>query len=157
VDNKDAVTSARRVLARERSAEAAARVLVERAVNLKSTDNVSVLLVCLHDRSITLPKTNSMLFRRLREDGGGGSRCGTPSGTNTPVGAATPAGGTPRGDRLGAPGGSSRGTPTPQQPPQQPPPTQQQQQQQPTGMPPLAPVASAAQQPPPNLGALALD
>ncbi len=81
VDNSEAVAAARRCMAREKDASAVARALVDRAVRCKSADNVSVVAVCLHDRGIALPKTNSMLFRRMqlsgdaRPGGAGGSGC----------------------------------------------------------------------------------
>ncbi|KAI8474079.1 MAG: phosphatase 2C-like domain-containing protein [Monoraphidium minutum] len=110
VDNFEAVTSARRTLAREKDAGACARALAERAVRQESADNITVVVVCLHDRGISLPKTNSMLFRRLGLSTGGGgggadgSRPATPGTTPggsacaTPAPAASPTGPGPRCD-----------------------------------------------------------
>jgi serine/threonine protein phosphatase PrpC len=94
VENSEAVTAARRTMAREKDAGACARALVDRALRRNSTDNISVVVVALHDRGISLPKTNSMLFRRLA-GADGGSRPATPAGSApaTPVPAGSPAGG----------------------------------------------------------------
>jgi serine/threonine protein phosphatase PrpC len=107
VDNSEAVTAARRCLAREKDAGACARVLADRAVRHESLDNISVVVVCLHDRGVSLPKTNSMLFRRLQAGsgcaaggGGGGSGGGGGCGAD---GASRPA----------TPGGSGGATPAP--------------------------------------------
>lgn len=62
--NRDAVQTIRRSLASECSAEVAAAALVRRAMQLGSSDNVSALVVLLHDRPILLPKSNSRLFSR---------------------------------------------------------------------------------------------
>ncbi|KAF8057765.1 Nek1 [Scenedesmus sp. PABB004] len=91
--------AAARVLA-ERAAESA-RALVERALRRSSSDNISVITLLLHGRGISLPKSNSMLFRRSALAGlpGGADspRCSTPcSGLSTPA-VATPRSGTPVG------------------------------------------------------------
>lgn len=105
VTNSEAVTAARRSLARERTAAAAARTLVERAMRCASTDNVTVLVVKLHERAIALPKTNSMLFRKQQSLSAVG--CGSEGGSGPPsrAGSATPSScaspallATPRGD-----------------------------------------------------------
>jgi len=94
VDNSEAAATARRVLAREKDASTVARMLSDRAVRHNSTDNISVVVVCLHDRGVALPKTNSMLFRRLQlSDGGGGSRPVTPVGGGVLGGGGAAAGG----------------------------------------------------------------
>ena len=64
VSSAEAVTAARKSLAADRDAAAAAAVLVERAKQLGSTDNISVVVVLLHGRAITLAASNSRLFRR---------------------------------------------------------------------------------------------
>jgi hypothetical protein len=96
VDNSEVIQVARRTLAGSRSdpqgpASAASRALVDRALRRSSSDNISVILLLLHGRPITLPKSNSMLFKRstLQNLGGADSpRCSTPcSGVSTPVAA----------------------------------------------------------------------
>jgi protein phosphatase 2C family protein 2/3 len=81
VGNSEAVTTARRSLASSRSAETCARALVDRAQRQRSSDNISVVVLCLHDRAISLPKTNSRLFsrRQLAGDGSDSPRCNTPN------------------------------------------------------------------------------
>jgi serine/threonine protein phosphatase PrpC len=64
VSSIEAVTAARKSLAAKRDAAAAAALLVERAKQLGSTDNISVVVMRLHGRPITLPTSNSRLFRR---------------------------------------------------------------------------------------------
>jgi protein phosphatase 2C family protein 2/3 len=60
----EAVTAARKSLAAKRDASAAAALLVERAKQLGSADNISVVVMLLHGRPITLAASNSRLFRR---------------------------------------------------------------------------------------------
>jgi hypothetical protein len=144
IDNSEAVTAARRVMAREKDAAACARALADRAVRRGSTDNISVVVVALHDRGIALPKTNSMLFRRLpsgsscgglrRESsagacGGGDGECAAP-GAACGAGAADAAAGAGADDKAATPAGSTCATPaggasrsgTPPPPPPTPPP-----------------------------------
>jgi hypothetical protein len=96
VDNAEVIQVARRALAVGRSdpqgpASAASRALVDRALRRSSSDNISVIMLLLHGRPITLPKSNSMLFKRstLQLQGLSGAdspRCSTPcSGVSTPV------------------------------------------------------------------------
>ena len=77
VSNKEAVVTARKSLASSRDPEACARALVDRAQRQQSSDNISVVVLCLHNRAISLPKTNSRLFL------GAGSRRQL-SGTDSP-------------------------------------------------------------------------
>jgi serine/threonine protein phosphatase PrpC len=60
----DAVAAARKSLAQHKDATAAAEALIERAVKLGSDDNISVVVLLLHDRDIVLPTNNSRLFAR---------------------------------------------------------------------------------------------
>jgi serine/threonine protein phosphatase PrpC len=86
VDNSEAVAAARRCMARDGDAGAAARALVDRAVRQSSTDNISVVVVRLHDRGISLPHTNSMLFRRPQEpSSSASSRPATPGSRGCPA------------------------------------------------------------------------
>ncbi|WIA11275.1 hypothetical protein OEZ85_011399 [Tetradesmus obliquus] len=96
VDNSEVIQVARRTLAGSRRdpqgpAAAASRALVDRALRRSSSDNISVIMLLLHSRPITLPKSNSMLFKRSTLQGLGGAdspRCSTPcSGVSTPVAA----------------------------------------------------------------------
>jgi serine/threonine protein phosphatase PrpC len=64
VGPQDAVAAARRSLAAQKDATAAAEALIERAVKLGSDDNISVVVVLLHDRNIVLPNSNSRVFAR---------------------------------------------------------------------------------------------
>lgn len=117
VENQEAITTARRSLAlhnggviQHKKAEMCAKALVERAVRRNSQDNISVIVVCFHDRTISLPKTNSMLFRKTNLDS---PRASTPNSTLcTP--AETPA----ETPRTGSPRSSlSLSAPTPTLPP----------------------------------------
>jgi serine/threonine protein phosphatase PrpC len=45
-------------------AAAASKALVDRAQKLGSQDNISVVVLLLHDRGIVLPNSNSRLFAR---------------------------------------------------------------------------------------------
>lgn len=64
VRNSEAAATARRALvAAPGDADAAARALVERAVKLQSDDNVSAVVVLLHDRLLQAAGGNSRLFR----------------------------------------------------------------------------------------------
>jgi serine/threonine protein phosphatase PrpC len=138
VDNAEAVGAARRCLARGSGgaggADAAARALVDRAVRRGSTDNISVVVVALHARGVALPKTNSMLFRRLgsggsagsgslqRDDSGSGALGATCSGgTHGPLSAAAGVA-TPGGSACATPAGGSSRSGTPPPPPPTPPP-----------------------------------
>jgi serine/threonine protein phosphatase PrpC len=64
VGPQEAVAAARRCLAEGNDAAVASAALVERAKKLGSSDNISVVVLLLHDRGITLPKNNSRLFAR---------------------------------------------------------------------------------------------
>jgi protein phosphatase 2C family protein 2/3 len=64
VSSQEAVAAARRSLAVSNDAAAAAQVLAERAQKMGSSDNISVVVLLLHDRGIVLPKSNSRLFAR---------------------------------------------------------------------------------------------
>lgn len=64
VGSQDAVAAARRSLAERKDATAASEALVDRAQKLGSQDNISIVVVLLHDRGIVLPKSNSRLFGR---------------------------------------------------------------------------------------------
>lgn len=99
VDNAEMVRVARRTLATgTRDASSASKALVDRALRCSSSDNISVVTLLLHGRAISLPKSNSMLFKRQALSGLGGAdspRCSTPcSGSNTPA-CATPRPNTP--------------------------------------------------------------
>lgn len=100
VDNTEVVRVARRTLATggSRDAASAAKALVDRALKSSSSDNISVITLLLHGRAISLPKSNSMLFKRQALSGLCGAdspRCSTPcSGMNTPA-CATPRPNTP--------------------------------------------------------------
>lgn len=81
ISSSEAVSVARRVLAESRDAGAASRALVERAVRCGSSDNISVVTLLLHGRSILVPRSNSRLFKRpssLSQSpaGGGGAGAG---------------------------------------------------------------------------------
>jgi protein phosphatase 2C family protein 2/3 len=88
--NAEAVSATRRALASVRDAAAAARSLVDRAQRRASSDNISVIMLLLHSRAISMPKSNSMLFRRSQLSsmaaaaGGGGGGGGTGSGGDSP-------------------------------------------------------------------------
>jgi serine/threonine protein phosphatase PrpC len=64
VSNSEAVSVARRVLIDTKDAAAASRALVERAQKCGSSDNISVVTLLLHSRGITVPRSNSRLFKR---------------------------------------------------------------------------------------------
>lgn len=90
VDNAEMVRVARRTLATVgKDAACASRALVDRALRCSSSDNISVITLLLHGRAITLPKSNSMLFRRQalsNLNGADSPRSSTPcSGVNTPA------------------------------------------------------------------------
>lgn len=62
VTSQQAVAAARRSLAAGSGPAAAAQMLAERAQKMGSSDNISVVVLLLHDRGIVLPKSNSRLF-----------------------------------------------------------------------------------------------
>jgi protein phosphatase 2C family protein 2/3 len=64
VSSNEAVSIARRILSETKDAAAASRALVERAQRCGSSDNISVVVLLLHDRSIQVPRSNSRLFKR---------------------------------------------------------------------------------------------
>lgn len=60
--SQEAVAAARRSLAAGSGPAAVAQMLAERAQKMGSSDNISVVVLLLHDQGIVMPKSNSRLF-----------------------------------------------------------------------------------------------
>jgi protein phosphatase 2C family protein 2/3 len=80
VTNKEVVGTARRSLAGNRDPGVCARALVDRAQRMQSHDNISVVILCLHARSIILTQTNSRLMLSRKKLGGAESSAPPPQG-----------------------------------------------------------------------------
>lgn len=92
VRNQEVVRFARRYLAESRDPQSCAKKLVEAALRMGGQDNVSVIVVCLHERPIAMARGNSMLFRHNlsassspRPSGYDSPREDTPTPTPTPI------------------------------------------------------------------------